>query len=238
MMLDKRVGSIVDHQAVKAVNDAVAVVPAEHFSKYGGGWLDEISTSLVDAVFSIRAQYRSTDPDRGVFGRLQKFRRDESGARNDLRLLSSLGSDRIREIMGDSVTTKKLKADAVVEAADRFVSQGVVRAEDFLASDPAKMQRVYTQVCGLGWVTFEYFSMLLGRPGVKADTMITRFVNKALSHAGLPNVDRHVASDLVIASHDDLGLGESLSHFEHAIWLYESDLSREQRGNEARGEAD
>lgn len=193
------------------------MIPEGHFSKYGGGWLNEISTALVDAVFSIRAQYRSSDPDRGVLGRLQKFRCDEREALNDLKALSSLGSSRIREIMGDSLTAKKLKADAVVEAADAFVAHGVVRAKDFLASDPAEMQRVYTQVRGLGWVTFEYFSMLLGRPGVKTDTMITRFVNKALFQAGLQSVDHHVARELVIASKDELGLGESLSHFDHAI---------------------
>lgn len=230
-MSEKQLHRKVNPQTVEALSAAVSKIPVEHFSKFGGGWLNEISTSLVDAVFSIRAQYRSADPDRGVLGRLQKFRRDEFEARNDLRALSSLGSGRVREIMGDSVTAKKLKADAVVEAADGFMAHGVIQAEDFLASDPAEMKRVYTQVRGLGWVTFEYFSMLLGRPGVKADTMITRFVNNALVQAGLPNVDRHVARDLVIASRDQLGLGESLSHFEHAIWLYESDLSREQRGN-------
>lgn len=220
----------VDPRTIEALSAAVSLIPAGHFAEYGGGWLDEISTALIDAVFSIRAQYRSTDPDRGVFGRLQKFRRDEPDARNDLRALSSLGSGRIREIMGDSVTAKKPKADAVVEVADEFVAHGVVQAEDFLASDMAEMKRVYTRVHGLGWVTFEYFSMLLGKPGVKADTMITRFVNNALSQAGIASVDNRIARDLVIACHDELGLGESLSHFEHGIWLYESDLSRERSG--------
>lgn len=229
-MSEKQTYSNVDPRAVEALSAAVSMIPEGHFSKYGGGWLDEISTALIDAVFSIRAQYRSTDPDLGVLGRLQRFRRDESDARNDLRALSALGTGRIREIMGDSVTAKKLKADAVVEAANEFVAHGVVQAEDFLASDMAEMKRVYTRVHGLGWVTFEYFSMLLGKPGVKADTMITRFVNNALSQAEIASVDNRVARDLVIACHDELGLGESLSHFEHGIWLYESDLSREQSG--------
>lgn len=229
-MSEKQTYSKVEPRAVEALSAAVSMIPEGHFSKYEGGWLNEISTALVDAVFSIRAQYRSSDPDRGVLGRLQKFRRDEREALNDLKALSSLGSGRIREIMGDSVTANKLKADAVVEAADQFVAYGVVRAEDFLASDPAEMKRVYTRVHGLGWVTFEYFSMLLGKPGVKADTMITRFANNALSQAGLAGVDNRLARDLVITCHNKLELGETLSHFEHAIWLYESDLSRERSG--------
>lgn len=219
-----------DQHQIVAVNSAVSVVPAEHFSAYGGGWVDEISTALIDAVFSIQAQYRSTDPDKGVLNRLQMFRRTESEARNDLSVLSSVGSERIREIMGDSKTARRLKADAVVEAANNFVAEGVVLAEDFLNAEPERMKRVYTQVHGLGWVTFEYFSMLLGVPGVKTDTMILRFVNNALKQAGLPAVDEYGARDLIIESRNELELGETLSHFEHAIWLYESDLSASQRG--------
>lgn len=220
----------IDQHQIVAVNNAVLLVPVEHFSAYGGGWLNEISTALVDAVFSIQAQYRSTDPDKGVLNRLQKFRRTEPEARNNLSVLSSLGSERIREIMGDSKTARRLKADAVVEAADRFVAKGIVLAEDFLNAEPERMKRVYTQVHGLGWVTFEYFSMLLGVPGVKTDTMILRFVNNALKQAGLPAVDEYRARDLIIESRNELELGETLSHFEHAIWLYESDLSAAQRG--------
>ena len=184
---------------------------------------------LVDAVFSIQAQYRSADPNRGVLGRLQKFRREEAEVVNDLRALKSLGSGRIREIMGDSVTAKKLKADAVVEAADAYVALGIVRAQDFLNAHPAEMKRVYTQVQGLGWVTFEYFSMLLGQPGVKADRMITRFVNNALARAGRPHVGNNEERELLIGSYNNLKLGETLSHFEHAIWLYESDVSKDRR---------
>lgn len=139
-------------------------------------------------------------------------------------MLSLLGSYRIRAIMGSGVTAGHLKAGAVVEAADGFVAAGVVNAQDFLDADKSEMKRDYTGVRGLGWVTFEYFSMLLGGPGVKADTMITRFVNNALVLASLEKVDDRQARALVIDAYCETKQAETLTHFEHAIWLYQSDL--------------
>ncbi len=66
---------------------------------------------------------------------------------------------------------------------------GVNNAEEFHGLDPATAKRVYTGVQGLGYVTFEYFTMLLGIPGVKVDIMIKRFITEALSTAGLESVD-------------------------------------------------
>jgi hypothetical protein len=74
---------------------------------------------------------------------------------------------------------------------------------------------------GLGEVTAEYFAMLLGHPGVKADTMIRRFVSKALTRAGLPAVGRQEAHRLVKAAHEADGRGENLTRTDHAIWRFE-----------------
>jgi len=202
---------------------AVDQIPNEYFSMYGGGWIDEISTALLDAVFSIRARYRAADPSKGVIGRMRAFRDVEPGARDDLTVLSGLGSVRIGEIMGSGTTGRRPKSEVVVDAADRFIAAGIVHARGLLDADRYAMKRTYTSVRGLGWVTFEYFTMLLGIPGVKADTMITRFVNNALAAAELEPVGPHAARDLVIAAYDSLGKGETLSSFEHAIWRFQSD---------------
>jgi hypothetical protein len=70
------------------------------------------------------------------------------------------------------------------------------------------------QLRGLGPVTWDYFLMLLGTPGVKADTWIVRFAADALG--------RHVSSTeaaqllTAVASH----LNESPTALDHAIWNY------------------
>lgn len=207
-----------------ALLSAVDQIPIEYFSMYGGGWIDEISTALLDAVFSIRARYRAADPSKGVSGRIRAFRDVEPGVRNDLTVLSDLGSVRIGEIMGSGTTGGRLKSEVVVDAGDRFIAVGIDQARDLLGADTHAMKETYTSVRGLGWVTFEYFTMLLGIPGVKADTMITRFVNNALAAADLEPVGPHAARDLVIAAYDKSGKSDFLSGFENAVWRFQSDL--------------
>ena len=46
MAQEEQVSATVDRQKVEVLNDAVRVVPEEHFFKYGGGWINEISTAL------------------------------------------------------------------------------------------------------------------------------------------------------------------------------------------------
>lgn len=208
---------------LEAVVDAVREIPAENFSAYGGGWPDEISTALLDAVFSMRAVYRSERPGVGVSGRLSTFRDAHSEAKNDLTLLHAVGEREIERIMGSTKSAQRLKSVVAIEAARRFVESGVVTANDFRSKDIAEMKKVYTSVRGLGWVTFEYFSMHLGVPGVKADTMIVRFVNRALEANGLQHVTPGETRSLVVEAHGQTGLGESLMHFDHAVWLSESD---------------
>ncbi|RBP64919.1 hypothetical protein DFO66_10525 [Brevibacterium sanguinis] len=208
----------------------VQVVPEENFAVFGGGWPDEISTSLVDAVYSIRAQYRSNTPGRGVLNRLNSFRHAHGQVVNDLGKLIALGGSAIESEMGISQTSQRTKSSAVIEAAESLVELGINSGEDFrrYAHDHGvdELKRAYVRVRGLGWVTFEYFSMLLGRPGVKADTMICRFVNTALTVQGLETVDSATARSLMAAAHERSGLGATLSHFDHGVWLYQSNTAR------------
>ncbi len=82
--------------------------------------------------------------------------------------------------------------------------------------------------------------MLLGVPGVKADRMIVRFVNAALAAARLDAVDARTARELVVQAYAFEPRGETLTHYEHAIWRAKGELAvdaeepdPEQKGSDA-----
>lgn len=206
-----------------AVLTAVNDIPEHYFTAYQGGWKNEISTSLIDAVFSMRSTYRAKDPTKGVLGRVKTFRDTFPHIKNDLSALAELGSTPLNDIMGSSRTAGRLKSDAVLDAARLFLEAGVPSAAIFSAATPQEMKRIYTGVRGLGPVTFEYFAMLLGSPGVKADRMIVRFVNNSLKAVNINPVTAETARMIVIEAHEECQKGETLTHFDHAIWRFQSD---------------
>lgn len=122
--------------------------------------------------------------------------------------------------MGNKRTSQRYKADCVIEAAHALLQLDppIVTAADADGRDAKDIDRAYTSVRGLGWITAQYFRMLLGIPGVKADVMIVRFVNAALAVDGLPPVGARAARELVISAHLQDGLGVDLTAYEHAIW--------------------
>lgn len=80
-------------------------------------------------------------------------------------------------------------------------------AKDWLA--------IPSQSSGLTW---NYFLMLIGLPGVKADRMIRRYVTTALDSESL--VSAKDASRLVEAVADSLGV--NYTALDHTIWRYQS----------------
>ncbi len=74
---------------IGALQTAVETIPDDYFIAYGGGWPGEISTALIDAVFSIRAKYRASSPVAGVGGRIRSFRAAGPGVMNDIAALRS-----------------------------------------------------------------------------------------------------------------------------------------------------
>lgn len=212
---------------VHAVVKATGNIPPENFTVYQGGWQGEIGTALVDAVFSIRAKYNAADPTKGVSGRVRQFRELYPEARNNLSALAELGEEAIRDVMGNTVTGRRLKSVCVVEAAEALtkLDPAVITAQDALATENEKVKRAYSSVKGLGLVTAEYFLMHLGVDGVKADRMIIRFVNRALTGEGLPKITHwSEARDVIIKAFDvDPRGAENLNAFEHGIWREESD---------------
>lgn len=129
-----------------AVIAATRHIPEANFTAYRGGYPQEISTALIDAVFSIQAQYDSATPGRGVRNRVQAFRSENPGVINDLSALVDLGAEHVVQIMGKGKTGRRLKAGAVLEAAAGYVAIGVNSADDFRGLEPATAKRVYTDL--------------------------------------------------------------------------------------------
>ena len=213
---------------VESVLAAVETIPPSLFDRYEGSRENEITTALIDAVFSIRASYDSATPGRGVSGRLSTFRDEHPEALDDLHALLEVGAQEIARIMGDGKTSQRSKASAVIEAAEALATAGVVTSADLrdkATSGQEGYQTVktaYTGVHGLGKITFEYLMMLVGVPGVKSDVMIRRFVAHAL---GEHEVSPERAHALVVGAHAELrqrtGFSRNLTAFDHAIWLHQ-----------------
>lgn len=137
-------------------------------------------------------------------------------ATDDLRTLTGIGEAELRRIMGNTRTSQRYKAECVIDAAHALLQLDppIVTAADADGRDAKDIDRAYTSVRGLGWITAEYFRMLR----VKADVMIVRFANAALAVDGLPPVGAPAARELVISAHLQDGLGVDLTAYEHAIW--------------------
>lgn len=176
-------------------------------------------------MYSIQAIYDSEHEDRGVLNRVRNLRNKHSEVKNDLRALVALGEEELRKIMGDGKTSQRYKSECIVEAAQKLLhlEPAVRHAEDFSTERLAELQGAYVGVHGLGRVTFDYFVMNLGVPGIKADTLLTRFVARhAYGDENLKLATSEVVDLVTKAWEADSRGADNLSHFEHALWLAES----------------
>lgn len=214
-----------DKPNMTALLSAVDTLPTEFFTAYRGGYPDEIGLALVDAVYSIQASYDSEHPGKGVLNRVKQFRSVHPNAVDDLRVLAALDEHAIQGVMGEGKTSQRSKSGAVLDAASALteLEPPIVHAADFTTERLEAARRAYTRVHGLGNVTFTYFAMHLGVPGVKADSLLTRFVARHAygDEALKPGPDQVTA--LVSQAYEARPQSaETLTHFEHAIWRAES----------------
>ncbi len=187
-------------------------VPA--FENYG--YPNQIELALIDSVLSIRANYGSsaTTGVRGAVGRYKDQLRRGSQC-NDLRTLASIDSSDLGPVLDNRQRSSgRTKVDLIFEVAERLVAAGVTEAAH-LDPDNESQRQAWCGVHGLADVTWAYFGMLLGRPGVKADRMIRRFVGDAVNR----EVSAHEAARLVTSVAGRLH-GDT-SHLDHAIWRYQ-----------------
>lgn len=208
-----------------ALLSAIDSVPPEFFTAYRGGYPNSIGLALVDAVFSIQASYDSEYPGKGVLNRVKQFSFDHANAVDDLRVLAAMDEHAIQKVMGEGKTSQRTKSGAVLDASRALTAlePPIVHAADFTPDRLEDARSAYTRVHGLGNVTFTYFTMHLGVPGVKADSLLTRFVAR---HA-YGDESLKLGSDQVVALVNQAyearpQIAESVTHFEHALWRAES----------------
>ncbi|KUG53409.1 hypothetical protein AVL62_01005 [Serinicoccus chungangensis] len=187
------------------------------WTEWPGGWPDEVEAALLDAVLSIRARYGREET--GVRGAVERYRQEVNGGRlDDLPRLASFDADRLAEVLrNEQRASGRPKAQAIVEAARSLVDAGLRSAVDL---DLETHKRAYTRVHGLGWITWEYFTMLLGQPGAKADTWVVRWVSQQLNR----DVSSKEARSLLGEVATQLSDGETnspralLTRLDHQIW--------------------
>lgn len=213
---------------VEAVKAFVNRIPAESFVGAPGGWKKEISVALVDAVYSGQQRYTSDTPGKGVYNRVVAFREAKPNVRDDLNELVKLDESVIRAFMGDNVVRdggQTRKSIALQRAAKNMLALGVQHHHNVTNENKTAVKKAYLGVKGLGWVTFEYFLMLLGRPGIKPDTMIQGFVNGALKNAEpeLSAVSDRAAGEILQKVYEEIELPDrlGLTDFDHTIWLWQ-----------------
>lgn len=200
-------------QVQQLVDFITAELPRESWTPWPGGWPDQIEAALIDAVLSISARYGSdTNGVRGAIGRYRTAVGSESP--DDLARLANQDPETLQNILNDQRISGRTKATAIVEAANNLLNIGIKTAADLNPQDPGQ-KKAYVSVHGLGWVTWEYLGMLLGKPGIKADRWIVRFVSRALGR----EVSATDAKSLLV---DAAGaLSATPTDLDHAVWSYE-----------------
>ncbi|MGO3391819.1 hypothetical protein [Glutamicibacter arilaitensis] len=195
----------------------------QQLTAYPGGWPNHLPMAILDAVFSIRAQY-TTKHGKGLAPRLAKFKEMYPLAAQELHEFLKLTENQISDILGYGVTAGNPKSRAALEVASNLANLEIYRvygAQDFDPSNRAH-RHAYLDVRGLGKATFRYLSMLLGHGDVKPDVWIIRAVQRvADTHDIDVVVTEALAHKVVTYAHEITGLGETVTHLDHAIWLNE-----------------
>ncbi len=185
------------------------------FDHIPDGWPDAIELALIDAVLSIRARY-GTSADTGVRGAIGRYKKafPDRAPWDDLRSLSELDSANLEGILANRQKTGGVpKVVAITTAAGRLADSGAVHAQDV---QDKKHRAAYVGTRGLGPITWSYLLMLLGHDGVKADTLVTRFVAQAINR----EVCAEEVAELVTDAAKELEVSSTV--LDHAIWRHMS----------------
>ncbi|ORB29512.1 hypothetical protein BST38_14860 [Mycolicibacterium parafortuitum] len=166
-------------------------------------------------MLSIRATY-GTSADTGVRGAIKRYKA-ESGRTSwdDFGELAKADTAWLQQVLMKQKTGGVPKAEAIVNAARRFADIGVISHAD-IDRNSAEQRRAYCGTKGLGPVTWDYFLMLAGNDGVKADTLVTRFVAEAVGRTP----DAKTVSQLVTEAAGRLDM--KASALDHSIWRHMS----------------
>ena len=190
------------------------------------GYRDSLALCAIDSVYSLQSRYSATVR---VVDRYRVARRrqggdpERDGASELLAAVDDAGGPAAAaEVLfgnrGKAPGTRgaRLKSEALADAVGRLREIGVETAEDLRGADEAAARRAWC-VKGLGAVSWDYVLMLTGVQGVKADTMVRRFVTAAVGASVLVSKER--AESAVKAAASRLGVTERA--LDHAIWLHQ-----------------
>lgn len=217
-----------DHRLLKQhIADTIGDDPTA-WDMPGDGWAGEIEAAFLDAVLSVQAVYGNS-PDTGVRLRVKKWRSYRQGSQlDDLHELAAWASaskaKQLAVIIDNRQTLsgrgkgRPLKTLAVAQAAAAFVAQGISSAQQIKGSP--RERGIWRSVDGLGPVTWHYVLMLLGKPDVKADTMISRYVKNALGRS----LNSESTRKLVVAAAEDYSV--EATDLDYAIWSWQRQLKR------------
>ena len=237
---------------VDATVDYVCNTVGTDLPPHPGGWPGEIERALIDAIFSARAGYGSPGgEDReptGVYRVLAEWQqlRGSADRLDDLaELRATIGHEGFDLLHGinhqrvpGNAADRPTKWQAVDQTAGSLTEVGVTSGADVamkLAEQAAfrKLWAAFVATSGVGDATFSYFLMLLGHPGVKADTMVRAFVDEALTPRRRPgsgdpsNIGAKRAQALLLAAADRLAV--DVLRLDHAVWNHQRDARRAAR---------
>jgi len=119
-----------------------------------------------------------------------------------------------------------LKSVAIRQAAQRLAEAGVDSTDQLrliAETDPTRFEQLHVAwlsvVSQSSGITWDYFLMLAGIPGVKPDRMVIRFVAAALG-VNVTQVSPALASSLVRAAAEQFNVPATT--LDHAIWRFQS----------------
>ncbi len=206
-----------------------------------GGYPNSLALCAIDSVYSLRARYAGVT---NVVARYREHRKNHgSDSKHDggpellAAIVSVGGPERAASDLFDNHTkapgTNVLKSVALAEAVSNLAELKLHTTADLRGrlQEPAKAgraleqasedytaaYRAWTRVRGLGPASWHYLLMLAGIDGVKADTMVTRFVANAI---GERKVSPKRASRAVRQAAEELCV--RVVELDHTIWRYQS----------------
>jgi hypothetical protein len=221
----------------KATGEPIEML-LEHIKVLGdpAGWpaattYGSLVLAVIDSLWSIGVRYTGV---RNVIARYRAFR-SRDGANADQDTPADLadvidragGPEAFAEIVANRQRTSSrggiLKAEAVSFATDVLIDAGIMTPAHLASATPEQLMEIrecWTAIRGQGsGLSWDYFLMLTGRPGVKADRMVRRFVADAL-RCGEQDISQADGHKLVTEAAGLLGL--SVSQLDFAIWLHQS----------------
>ncbi|MFB7797254.1 hypothetical protein [Isoptericola sp. NPDC056134] len=193
------------------------------------GYRDSLAMSAIDAVYSLRAHYT------GVVNVLDRYRavRRSKGADpyqdsgpDLLAVVKSAGGDiAAATTLFDNHAccpgTTVLKSVGLANGVAALERVGVTTAAHLREGSPstqAAAKTAWLSVHGLGITSWDYLEMNVGLQGVKADTMVRRFVTRAVGAQKPVSIDTARAA---VKGAADL-IGVSFKRLDHAIWRAQS----------------